>query len=166
MMYTECTQRYYTLQNPYTAILQLIWGIIKDVAQSTANTLGKVRKYHTKPNYEYNTDSGAANPLERLHPERGCSVKRYLALTLPANIFTSFADMPIASAYFEHALGLNFSVFATYTQIALLSAHSQKPVYWTELVKGDLVDLEAAEQTERDVRVLLAHGLIEEVENG
>ena len=92
-------------------------------------------------------------------------MKGYLALKLPHNIFTSFADMPVASAYFEHALGLNFSAFAAYTQIALLSTHFQKPIPWAELVKGDLVDLEAAEQTERDVRVLLAYGLIEEVSN-
>lgn len=90
-------------------------------------------------------------------------MKGYLALKLPHNIFTSFADMPVASAYFEHALGLDFPAFAAYTQIAILSTHFQKPVPWTELVRGDLVDLEAAQQTERDVQVLLAHGLIEEV---
>lgn len=155
------------LQNPYTTILQAIWGIIIQISQGTANTLADRLSSFIHPNRQYDNTiphSGAANPLELLHPQRGCSVKRYLALALPANLFTSFADMPIASAYFEHALGLDFSAFATYTQIALLSAHSQKPVYWTELVKGDLVDLEAAEQTERDVQILLTHGLIEEVQ--
>lgn len=56
------------LSNPYTAILQAVWNIIIDVAQSTANTLGKVRTHNTVSNHEYNTDSGAANPLGLLHP--------------------------------------------------------------------------------------------------
>lgn len=57
------------LSNPYTAILQAIWGIIKEVTQAAGNNLGKVRKYHTIPNHEYNTNSGAGNPLELLHPD-------------------------------------------------------------------------------------------------
>lgn len=161
----------YTPQNPYTVILRAIWSIIIKVAQSTENTLGicQLSSLTTlkRRQYEYTTDSGAANPLELLHPEKwGCGMKRYLALKLPHDIFTSFADISIASAYFEYVLGLNFAAFATYFQIAALSSHSQAPVFWTELVRGDLVDLEAAEQTERDVRVLLAHGLIVEVSNG
>lgn len=51
------------LQNPYTAILQAIWSIIK-FAQGTANTLGNIQQRIR--NYEYNIDSGTANPLELL----------------------------------------------------------------------------------------------------
>ena len=58
------------LRNPYAAILRAIWSIIIDVAQVAGNNLGKVRTYHTIPNHEYNTNSGAGNPLELLHP--GC----------------------------------------------------------------------------------------------
>lgn len=66
------------LRNPYAAILRAIWSIIIDVAQAAGNNLGKVRTYHTIPNHEYNTNSGAGNPLLwLLHPENwGCSMTR------------------------------------------------------------------------------------------
>lgn len=56
------------LSNPYTATLQAIWSIIK-FAQGTANTLGNIQQRIRS--YEYNIDSGAANPLELLRPECG-----------------------------------------------------------------------------------------------
>lgn len=63
------------LRNPYAAILRAIWSIIIEVAQSTANTLGICRLSPftlTSQQYEYNTDSGAANPLGLLlHPLKG-----------------------------------------------------------------------------------------------
>jgi DNA-binding MarR family transcriptional regulator len=77
----------FTLSNPYTAIVSAIWGIIMNVAQATANSLGK--KHTRDVTYEYTTnDSGAANPLGLLHPEcrhGGCSVnseeQNYIDLT-------------------------------------------------------------------------------------
>lgn len=60
-----------TLRNPYAAIL---CGIIK-VSQGTGNTLAKVHEYTTLQSdsyYEYNTNSGAGNPLGLLlHPLKG-----------------------------------------------------------------------------------------------
>lgn len=66
---------------PYTAILSAIWGIIK-LTQLAANKLGLRRLISLKSlksqHYEYITESGTANPLHWLHPERrdeGCGVK-------------------------------------------------------------------------------------------
>lgn len=71
------------IQNPYIVILQAIWSIIKEVAQVAGNNLGKV-KLKTEHNYEYNTNSGAGNPLGLLHPNKwGCGV------TEPINILKS-----------------------------------------------------------------------------
>lgn len=62
-----------SLQNPYTVILQAIWSIIKEVAQSTANTLGIRRLTFVNPKSQHENniipDSGAANPLGLLHPD-------------------------------------------------------------------------------------------------
>lgn len=56
------------LRNPYAAVL---CGIIIKVSQGTGNTLAKVHEYTTLQSdsyYEYNTNSGAGNPLDWLHP--------------------------------------------------------------------------------------------------
>lgn len=91
-------------------------------------------------------------------------MKAYLALRLSHDIFKDFSDVSLASAYFKYVLGLNFPAFATYTHIAALSGYHQRPAFWSELVRGDLVELEAAAQVTREVDTLLAHGLIEEVQ--
>lgn len=87
------------LSNPYTAILQAIWGIIIKVAQSTGNTLGIRRlislNYLKSQHYEYNINGGAGNPLQLLlHPEeRGCSVsKEFTRILKSAYGYTSHID--------------------------------------------------------------------------
>lgn len=66
-------------QNPYTTILQAIWGIIIEISQATGNNLADRLHLNLSTknrHYEYNTNSGAGNPLGRLpHPkEWGCGV--------------------------------------------------------------------------------------------
>lgn len=84
-----------TLSNPYAVILSAIWGIIK-ISQGTANTLAHWLSpfftLKTSQHYEYITDSGAANPLELLHPDEwGCGVTK----SLPGYV------------YLIHAVGTN-----------------------------------------------------------
>lgn len=71
-----------TLQNPYAAILSAIWGMIIKITQPIRSRLG----YCLVPfetirdvTYEYNTESGFAEPFVWLHPGKwGCGVKKNL----------------------------------------------------------------------------------------